>query len=736
MHIRVVRTTSTSGIVREYPQLVESYRRESDGMPAHRVIRSLIDMTPVEIDNLRAALAAGRAGKRVVVAPAVAPEGPVRPVANLRYLDLAVLRALWEQWGLDEVLDTVSPSPERDVPLSRVVCALVLQRCADPGSKLYATRWVPRTALPELVGFAPSSFNNTRVHRALDALEQCTPSLQARLVERYQQREGSFATLFLDVTDTWFVGHGPTLAQRAKTKEGRVERKIGIVLLCNERGYPLRWDVVAGRTNDVLCMGAMLRAVAGLRWSARVPVVCDRAMGRTAQLREMLAANLHFVTALTSTEYDAYVPERIPWAAVSDVTPSEQAADDPAMHEAAVAQARKQALAAGLTQVEDNLLVLDAGVVTRVGTEPQAPGSEASTDNDVAARAMQCCRAIEEDLATGRFSSAAAAGAARGLAKSLTDKYRLLRALPDDVQLQIVDGKAAGRTLVELLRIAHIKDVEAQRDAFAHLLATRPTARHRARRGTPASSQAHDGGEVPVRVRAVIYFNPHRFVDERLRAQALLARVARFVEQLNASLASPRSRMQPPQILSAVDRELRKEDLVETFAAQVFTDSSAGRARHRVVLTLDEAKWQRCRRTDGFSVVVAHPELPQDGAALCLLYRAKDAVEKDFQTIKSLVELRPVRHRDDAKVRAHVTLCMLALLLERTLGHQLDGLHSAPAALELLEPARLNRFATDTNTSSAYLITQTDEEQAAILRRMRLAHLALDEELLARITPR
>lgn len=734
MHIRVVRL-SRNGRTVEYPQLVESYRRDSDGMPAHRVIASLKDLSPVEIDNLRAALAAGRVGKKVVVAAARPPQDrPPRPVANLRYLDLAVLRALWDQWGLDDLFDTIAPSSEGVVPLSRLVCALTLQRCADPGSKLFASRWVPRTALPELLGFTPASFNNTRIHRALDAIEQCIPSLQAGLVERYQQREGAFATLFLDVTDTWFVGHGPSLAQRAKTKEGRLERKIGIVLLCNERGYPLRWEVVAGRTNDVQSMGSMLRSIAGLRWSERVPVVCDRAMGRTAQLREMLSAKLHFVTALTSTEFDAYVPERIPWAAVADVMPSAQAADDPALHDAAVAQARHQALRGGLTEVEDNLLILDAGVVTRLGSQTQPLPNEPVGHDDLAAGAMRCCRAIEEELAAGRYGSAAAAGAARGLSKSLTDKYRLLRALPDDVQCQILDGKAVGRTLVELLRIARINGPQAQRTAFAQLLATpAATPRRISRRASPPST---DAPEAPVRVRAVIYFNPQRFVDERLRARAQLAGTQQFVDQLNASLAAPRSRLQPPQILAAIDRRLRQDDLIETYRVQVDTQSVAGRTRHRVTLTLDEAQWQRRRRSDGFSVIAAHPDLPHSAAALCRLYRAKDAVEKDFQTIKSLLELRPVRHRNDAKVRAHVTLCMLALLLERTLDQSLGGLHSAAAALELLEPVRLNRYAADKATSSAYLITQTDEEQDAILRRLRLPHLALDEELLPRLTPR
>lgn len=55
------------------------------------------------------------------------------------------------------------------------------------------------------------------------------------------------------------------------------------------------------------------------------------------------------------------------------------------------------------------------------------------------------------------------------------------------------------------------------------------------------------------------------------------------------------------------------------------------------------------------------------------MYREKDIVEKDFQVIKSVLEIRPIRHRSDEKVKAHVTICMLALLLERILRKNLKG---------------------------------------------------------------
>src|SRR5512147_1301077 len=52
---------------------------------------------------------------------------------------------------------------ERLARQAEVICALTIQRCVAPGSKLYAQRWFPRTALPELLGVAPAQFHNTRI---------------------------------------------------------------------------------------------------------------------------------------------------------------------------------------------------------------------------------------------------------------------------------------------------------------------------------------------------------------------------------------------------------------------------------------------------------------------------------------------------------------------------------------------------------------------------------------------
>ncbi len=165
-----------------YAQLVESYRRE-DGRPTHRICGNLGELPELAIENLKVALRAARGGKAVVIpktSPCLAELMQIQ--ANLRYLDVAVVLELWRAWGLDEILSELLPSTPSAAPAADVVAVMTLQRCLDPGSKLYCQRWLPTTALPELLDIPSELFNNTRMHRVLDQLHAATPRLQERLI--------------------------------------------------------------------------------------------------------------------------------------------------------------------------------------------------------------------------------------------------------------------------------------------------------------------------------------------------------------------------------------------------------------------------------------------------------------------------------------------------------------------------------------------------------------------------
>jgi hypothetical protein len=758
LHISRVRRGST---VYVYGQLVESHRR-ADGMPTQKVVANLGQLSEIQIENLRLALEASRRDARVFLDKRQLPSSTqfAKPTHNLRYLDLAVLRELWCGWGLDKLLDEILPGNAAELRPSDVVAALTFQRCVAPGSKLHAERWFPTTALPELLGIEPRRFNNTRLHRVLDGLEAVSPLLMQRLSGLYRTQQGEFTAMFLDITDTRFVGQGPELAEKAKTKEGRIERKIGIVLLCNERGYPVRWKVIAGKCPEPPAMHEVFGEIRGLEWVAEVPVVCDRAMGCSAELAKLLPTGVQFVTALRSNEWGAYTSD-IPHACLAELQPaSEASASDPCATEAA-----RRVLEAGMQRVSSTLYILDLGVIGRDAgpqlTQPDASASEpgtaevsqvkaghadaSRTDEAIrtdeaspadpglpdARQALMWARQIDADqAAVGSLNAAArrlglTAGAAKG--------YRRLLKLGADLQHEILEGHASGVSLARLYAIAKLLENQAQRDAFDRARSTAPEARSRRPRPVTASFSEPDE-LLCIRVRAVVAFNPALFVDQRRTAQKQLVDVQLWVRALNDRLARPRSRQKPRDIEAEVERMLRRRNLLEAFTIRVVEHPAPATPRYQVHAELDVAQWQRRRRRDGFSVIVAHPGIDRAAGDLCQLYRAKDAVEKDFQIIKGLVRLRPIWHHTDAKVRAHVTLCMLALLLQRTLDERLRHV-SAEQAIETLATCCLNRFQ-DAHGKSHYVVTQPDDAQQALLRELKLAPLAEDTDVVERLRPR
>jgi hypothetical protein len=90
-------------------------------------------------------------------------------------------------------------------------------------------------------------------------------------------------------------------------------------------------------------------------------------------------------------------------------------------------------------------------------------------------------------------------------------------------------------------------------------------------------------------------------------------------------------------------------------------------------------------------------------------------------------------------LRAHVTLCMLALLLERTLEHPLARSSmpmSAPACLERLSGGHLALMRTAPEAPYQYRLTEPGAEQCELLRRLRLMRLVDEEALQTRLQPR
>jgi len=614
------------------------------------------------------------------------------------------------------------------VAASTILAPLVIQRCLAPGSKLYAQRWLPTTALPELLNLPVEQFNNTRIHRVLSDLDRVDDELQAELPQRFEHRGGAFAALFLDVSDTFFQGRGCEMAQRDRTKEGiRNAWKIGIVLLCNEHGYPLRWQVVPGKRRDPQCMKDMVGTIEELAWARNVPLVCDRAMGQASAVARLVESNLRFVTACRVNEIESYTDE-IPSETFSHLQPT----GGPEFLEKEIDAARNVAVDANLVKVDDFLFVKDLGVQSRRLRLDCEPVDSLETEHDPAelkggAAFLAFARILRRRIETGEAESQAQLAREYDMTRArVTQLFNLLK-LDFKLQERLLRGDFGYVSERVLRKAVRCKSAKAQLKLLEESAEKRQGSGKPFRRTGP-----HD-----VALRLVAYFNPQMFVEQRARATQRLFKIDSFISELNER--APSTRRTRDMISSEVLNKLKGFNAIGLYDITIEPIKKKQGDTFEVRLTLKEDEWKQRRRYDGFVLLIAHSELQMTAPEIVQLYRAKDAVEKDFQTIKSVTKMRPVYHHTDPKVRAHVTLCMLAPLLERTIEHRLKPSSTpmtAPACFERLRGCHLNILRAAPEVPNQYRLTETTADQRAILRSLRLKRLVEDDLVQERIHPR
>jgi transposase len=721
MHVRENKVRKKGRIYR-YVQLVESYRRD-DGMPATRIVASFGDLSETSTASLRTFVQALSTDQPLRMDGEATPrQAALRVLANLDYLHLAVLLEVWEQSGLAAWLRrNVRDQDACDVPIADVIAALILHRCVAADSKLAAERWFPTTALPELFGWAPEKFNNSRLHRALEVLETVDQDLQRELPGVLRNTYGAFTAIFVDGTDTWFEGYGPDMASKGRVKDGTYRRKILIVVACDARGFPLRWATFDGSKSEVHALQEMAVTIGSCPWIQDAPLIADRALGNAVSIEVLANTGRRFLVAVPEHEIPHWVP-------TFDGLDTDLDAGAAAAAQAAVVRM-------GFERVNDQTYVLDGASLTQ--PEVPAPDDEEveEVENTQLSEEPASRLAAYLTLARGMRAaggSFASIGAQFGLSKTQARKTMQLLALPEDVQVRIEAGVGADVPLLTIGRIvAEHPDDATRREAFDALLSLEGrTKRHVS--GLPSSMSPAKPSRQRSVGRPVLYFNPVMWSDQRRRAAERLVQTEEAIADLNHRLA--RRPVAADTARVRADRLLRSSEMAGLFTVDVGTNAAGKPA---IVATLDRNAWKRRRRFDGCSLLVAHPAMTQTGPELVERYRQRDVIEADFRTLKSVVELRPVHHRTDAKVRAHVSLCVMATLLHRLLEHHLATAGSelsANRALATLALCHLNRIATAGAT--VHTTTAIHDEARELLTRLDLTHLSDDDHVTSRIVAR
>ncbi len=160
-------------------------------------------------------------------------------------------------------------------------------------------------------------------------------------------------------------------------------------------------------------------------------------------------------------------------------------------------------------------------------------------------------------------------------------------------------------------------------------------------------------GEGDGATRFVVCHNPHEAERDRSKRQETIGRLQAELDRLEAQ----RRRAKGPQ---ATEVHLRGECALRDHPTlgRYLRQLKSGRLR------IDRAAVRSEERLDGkFLLSTSDPDLSAEDVALG--YKNLLEAERSFRDLKGTLELRPVFHRLERRIRAHILICWLALLLIR-----------------------------------------------------------------------
>jgi len=243
--------------------------------------------------------------------------------------DVYVALRAWQYLGFDRLLHRLVGQVRTRVPMAVVAALIAVNRLVDPRSERGIHRWLPGTALPDLLGYRSARLSLNHLYRCLSLVEPHKTAVENHLADQGRDLFNFSNDLLLyDLTSTYFEGRlerNPK-AQRGYSRDHRGDcKQLCIGLVVNRDGFPLGWETLAGNCRDAPTLLPMITALER-RFGTSQRLICfDRGMATEANLRHLRQTQRPYICATRRAVVRAHLPiiRRGPWTVVQATQPTE-----------------------------------------------------------------------------------------------------------------------------------------------------------------------------------------------------------------------------------------------------------------------------------------------------------------------------------------------------------------------------------------------------------------------------
>jgi transposase len=197
--------------------------------------------------------------------------------------------------------------------------------------------------------------------------------------------------------------------------------------------------------------------------------------------------------------------------------------------------------------------------------------------------------------------------------------------------------------------------------------------------------------------RIVVCRNPALAVERKRKRDELLAETEKVLLEIQAACRRPKNPYRgKDKIARRIERQAAKYKVLKHFDLQIGEDD--------FTFARQSAKIEAESTLDGFYAIRARnvSAVEMDTAKLVETYKSLSGVERIFRSLKTIsLKVRPIFHREEDMVRAHVFVCMVAGYVQWHMERKLAPLLFADEQLEEQKALRENPVVVTQRSASA-----------------------------------
>jgi len=217
------------------------------------------------------------------------------------YLNVALVNAIWDEWGLDNVFPS---NGKRDIGIATIARILTINRCIKPKAKYNIPEWFRSTFLPYLLNIEPGKVNSSRIFRELASIEQYKEDICKHLFERMKKENpNSMKSVFYDLSSSCFSGTRCLMMNYGLCKDG-FKNHVVLAMVVNKNGLPFYWDVLPGNTADVKTIDWLMGRIKDRFKIEGITLTFDRGMVSDDNLNTLENEEIKYISAMDKNQIE------------------------------------------------------------------------------------------------------------------------------------------------------------------------------------------------------------------------------------------------------------------------------------------------------------------------------------------------------------------------------------------------------------------------------------------------